>query len=140
MNSTNDESIEAKITALSAKVDSLILGYKVGGLALLFLFSLFNVGDTFAISHFRQIFADALPGKTFPALTNFFLGHQTLVTCVAVLLPALGLVAAFSFRKVSRTMIVTSLLMILVLLQIALNWIALFTPLISLTSNISDQT
>jgi len=135
----SDTSVEAKISELSAKVDSLIFGYKVGALALLFLASLFNVGDTFSISHFRQIFQDALPGKPLPLLTNFLLEFQTLVTCLAVLWPALGLLSVFIFKKVSTTIIVITGLLIVVILQLALTWLGLFMPMVSLLNGISDS-
>lgn len=134
-----DVSTETKISELSAKVDSLIRGCKAGMIALLVLFSLFNVGDTLAISHFRQIFADALSGRTLPALTSFFLIHQTLLTGLALLWPTLGLLSVFFFKKIFTAMAATSCLLVLILLQLALNWIALFTPLINLAGDISNS-
>jgi hypothetical protein len=135
----SDNSVEAKISELSAKVDSFILGHKIGGLAILIAFSIFNLADTFAISRFRQIFADALPGAPLPALTVFFLNHQTSVTFLAVLWPILGMVVVAGFKKPSSVMVLLYCFLILVIIQIVLNWTALFTPLVQLTSSISNS-
>lgn len=138
MSSTTDESIEAKLGRLSARVDSLALGVKVAALAVLLLFSLFNIADTFAISYFRQLFIDSLPGRRLPAITNFFLDHQTAVTLVAVLWPVVGLVALWRVKRVSTFMIVISVLVVLVSFQLVLNWIAHFLPLIELTQTMGQ--
>ena len=137
MSSVTDESVEEKLGKLSAKVDSLILGFKVGGLAILIAFSLFNLMDSFAISRFRNIFADALPGAPLPALTVFFLNNQSFLTCLAVLWPVLGLVVLRIFKRTSVVLVMLTCFLILVILQIVLNWTALFTPLVNLTGSIS---
>jgi len=134
----NDLSSDRKINELSDKVDALILGYKTGALVILFMFSLINVADTFSISYFRQVYQDALPGRPLPPITNFILGSQSLVTCLALVWPVLGLAAIFIPKKISTTIFFLTLLLFLVLFQIALNWLALFMPMISLVTGMSN--
>jgi len=126
-----DPHYKDQIHDLSKKIDSLILGYKIGGLALLFLASLLNLGTNFVIPRFGQIYKDALgPDHPLPPLTDFILSFQTMVTCLALLWPLLGIFAAFRFPKISHVTMILTCLLLIVIAQITLTWLGLYMPMV----------
>jgi len=131
--------LEAKVGELSAKVDAVALGYKIGALSLLILFSIVNLGDAFSIAKFQQIYREALPGKPVPLLTEGILQFQALLICLVFIWPILGTAATFTIKRFPMLAIVLTALLSLVALQIVLTWLGLFLPMFDLSTDMSDQ-
>lgn len=126
-----DASTEARIRELSAKADLLIFSYRLGTLAILFLLSFVNVADTFAITWFRTIYQDGLPGEPLPAITEFLVQYHALVGGFALLCAVLGTFTALVIKSISKSIGLTSIIMIVIVLQIMVTWFFLILPMSS---------
>ena len=127
----SDSLSDPRIGELSAKVDLLIFSYRVGTLAVLFFLSFINVSDSLAITWFRTMYQDALPGKPLPAITLFLVQYHALVGCFALLLPVVGTFTALAIKNISTSISLTTCIMIVIVLQITITWFFLILPMLS---------
>ena len=135
----DDLSSNAKLNELSAKIDSLILACKISSWILLLFVSLIGVGQFFTIKKFQQLYADALPGKPLPLLTEWIISAPFLVVCLACLWPVLGFIAVLVPKRISTTALIMVGLLILAFLQIIMIGIALYMPMVSLVTGMSES-
>ena len=126
----NEADAKTRINDLSSKVDLLIFSYRVGTLAVLFFISFVNVADTFAITWFRNVYRNDLPGKPLPPFTEFLLHFQALVGGFAVLCPVVGTVTTLAIKNIAAAIGTTTCVIILIVFQIILTWFFLFLPML----------
>ena len=127
----SDSFSDPRIRELSAKVDLLILSYRVGTLAVLFFLSFINVSDSLAINWFRWVYQNALPGKPLPSITLFLIQHHALVGGFSLLCPVVGTITALAIKNISTSISLTTCVMIVIVLQIAVSWLFLILPMLS---------
>jgi hypothetical protein len=125
---------DSKLGELSAKVDSLVLGYKVTALSILIILSLIDLIQNLTIGQLRISFENALPGKPLPSATNFVLNYEFQLIWISLLWPVLGILALTLPKKLPTSILIITCLPILMLLLIAFTWVALHIPLVMATT------
>ena len=136
----SDWTTEDKLSELSAKIHSLVLGYKIFTLAALLLFSLLNLCAALSISNFEIIFKDALgPDHPLPLVTKIVIGGRIPAICLTLLWPVLGFLAVFKLKKIFHFVIAVTFLLMMVITQLAVTWTSLFMPMTSFITGMADS-
>jgi type II secretory pathway component PulF len=91
----------------------------------------------FIVPKFQGIYADALPGKPLPAATEFIISGHTLIAAAnfLILIVCLALMA----RKWRYAALLTDLSSVANFLQVAVTVIALFMPMVGITTGMADR-
>ena len=130
---------EPTIAQLAQNVGELVAGMKWLLEALLLLASIPNFFVTLSIPHYRQIFADALPGKPLPFMTEILINHPTFFLLLTLALPIAGVAIISRGKRVRNWAIAGTLLILSVGAQLALTQFAMFAPMTDLFTGVSDQ-
>lgn len=134
-----DSKPEPTVAELAQNVGELISGMKWLLEALLLLASIPNFFVTLSIPRYRQIFADALPGKPLPLLTEILINHPFLFLLLTMALPIAGVVVISRSKRIRNWTIAGTLLILAVGAQLALTQFAMFAPMTDLFTGMSDQ-
>jgi hypothetical protein len=95
-----------------------------------FLFS------SFITPKFQQIFADALPGRPLPAVTDFVIGYKIPLALLSLAWPIVaGVLIARRSQKANLWILVGT---VWNLFLISITIIALFMPMVGITQGMSD--
>lgn len=107
-------------------------------LVVLFVISAANIFLLlFIVPKFEQIFADALPGKPLPTVTNFIIAGRVILAIAALGWPLLG---TYLFRRQkSYAVLLINIGTIWTFLQIGITVIALFMPMVGTTEGMGDH-
>jgi len=89
-----------------------------------------------SVPKFEQIFADALPGKPLPDVTEFIFRERIALICFVLALPIPALV--MFWRRRPYAVLWINLGMIWLLVQGAITVIALVMPMVGTTTGMAD--
>jgi hypothetical protein len=106
-------------------------------LVILFFFSAANVFlMLFIVPKFEQIYADALPGKILPPLTQFIITTRIAIAFIDLCWPVLG---TFLIKQKKPSAILwINLGLIVTFLQVGITVIALFKPMVGIITGESN--
>ena len=130
---------EQKLQQLNRKVSDLFFGLKLIALLFLYVASTGNIIACLSIEHYRQLFADALPGKPLPGLTLFVFAYRSLLYWLAFIWPLIGLATMFIRESIRVATAILATLLVVTLLESSLIVLAMQLPMVTLINGMSDS-
>jgi len=127
----DNRELEQKWESLSLKVDRLFFSIKACLLSLIFFLSVSNIFIALSISNFNRIYSDILPGKPLPLLTTTVFSLRSQLVILAICWPLVAIACALLRQKASVSLLVFIALLIFIVTQVMLTWLALYLPLMS---------
>ena len=131
--------LEEKIKVLSAKFDSLFLGFKLFFLLVLLFVLIGNLLAALSIERYQRLFIEGLgPDHPLPSVTLLVIAGKTVIPVLAFVWLAIGILAAFIRRYVVLSMLLFCAAFLASILQCAIVYVAMQLPLISIINGMSD--
>jgi hypothetical protein len=135
----SESSPDPTIAELSAKVTSLVWTIKWLVTLLILVASVPNFIAAISIPRFQQIFADALPGKPLPTLTNFLIAAQGILLFASVGWPIAAIINSCLNRHLKIWAAISIVILGLIALQLIATILGCMMPMQSGPTGMSDQ-
>lgn len=126
---SDDSDIRKKLEEVSRELKAVVNGIKITLICLLIVASIANIWMSFSIHYFMDAFREMLEGEPLPPLTLLVIAGRPIWMLTSVVLPVVGIALLAFSRRHDRTILVTTVFLVIISVQFTVIRISLFLPL-----------